>query len=217
MRLSPFSAHRRGHPRGVITAVVEKLRGREQMLVRAGEDRPLLLLSYPRGASEPAREIEAAYAHTLRRLGPATRGMYEPLLAAAPSLVVVVLRPLNPCECLGHHHPRGAESRLARRLAADLNEPIGEIDLAYEGIRRWQPEPLSSLAAGELGERLPGLHFQAAVLAVLLHELEHLVFPDHSEQDIRLRSNRFYTAAMQELVAEECGGAYGMASPPPRA
>ncbi len=215
-----FGEHRhvrRIRPRGILAAAVDRLRGRSQLLVRAGDDRPLLLLSYPRGADAEAREIEAAYAHTFRRLSPATRGMYESLLAAAPSMVVVLLRALNPCECLGHHHPRGAESRLARRLAADLNEPIAEIDLAYEGIRRWQPEPLSSLAAGELGERLAALHFQAAALAVLLHELEHLVFPDRSEQEIRTRSNHFYTAVMAELVAEESGAAYGMASsPPPR-
>ncbi len=206
----------RVHAPGILERLAERVRGHGQALVRAGDDLPLLLLRFPRGADDAARDIEAAYAHTLRRLSPAVVGPYRPMLDAAPTMVVVLLRPLNTCECLGHHHPRGAESRLTRRLSADLGEPVGEIDLAYEGIRRWQPEPLSSLAAGDLGGRLRAIHFQAAVLAVLLHELEHLVFPNKPEQEIRVRSNRFYSAAMQELVAEESGGRYGMASPPPR-
>jgi hypothetical protein len=203
------------HPQGILHRVMDRLRGREQLLVRAGEDLPLLVLSFPRGASEPARAVEAAYQHTLRRLSAETVAPYQALFRAAPAMVAVILNPLNPCECLGHHHPRGTESRFTRRLAADLGEPIGEIDLAYEGIRKWEPEPLSSLAAGDLGGRSAAIHFEAALLAVLLHELEHLVFPEHSEQETRLRSNAFYTAAMRELVAEESGGRYGMASPPP--
>lgn len=202
--------------RGLFQRLLEGVRGREQTMVRAGEDLPLLLLSFPSAAREVAREVEAAYARTFRRLSPEARGLYRELLESAPAIVVLVLRPLNPCQCLGHHHPAGTESRLTRRLEADLGERIGEIDLAYEGIRDWRPEPLSTLAAGDLGGRLASIHFQAAALAVLLHELEHLVFPDKTEQEIRLKSNRFYSTAMQELVAEESGADYGMASPPPR-
>ncbi len=208
---------RKAHGRGVVRRMIERLRGAEQLLVRAGEELPLLLLSYPAADLDVAREIEAAYGRTLSRLSAETRAPYQPLIGSAPAMVVVILHQFNPCECLGHHHPRGSESRLARRLAADLGEPIGEIDIAYEGIRKWEPEPLSSLAAGDVGGRLAAIHFQAGVLAVLLHELEHLVFPDRSEAEIRVRSNRFYSAAMRELVAEESGGLYGMASPlPPR-
>jgi hypothetical protein len=203
------------HPRGFLETFVDRIRGREQLLVRAGDDLPLLLLSVPRGGLDTAHEIESAYAHTLGRLSPGIRDVYRPVFASLPGIVVVILHPLNPCECLGHHHPSGTESRLTRRLASDLGEPVGEIDLAYEGIRRWEPEPLSSLAAGDLGGKLAEIHFQAGVLAVLLHELEHLVFPERSEQEIRTRSNHFYTAAMEELVAEESGAGYGMASSPP--
>lgn len=204
------------HPRGILRTLADRVRGREQLLVRAGDDIPLLLLSFPRGALEVGREVEAAYTHTLRRLTPETRDAYGPVFESLPGIVVVILHRLNVCECLGHHHPRGAESRLTRRLAADLGEPVGEIDLAYEGIRKWEPEPLASLAAGDLGGRLPSIHFQAGVLAVLLHELDHLAFPERSEQETRMRSNQFYTAAMQQLVAEESGTRYGVASPPPR-
>jgi hypothetical protein len=204
------------HPRGVLERALEWLRGREQILVRGGEDLPLLLLSFPRGGLAAAREIESACAHILPRLRPETRAPYQPVFSSLPALVVVLLRPSNPCGCLGHHHPRGTESRLTKRLASDLGSSVAEIDLAYQGIQRWQPQPISSLAAGDLGERLSSIHFQAAVLAVLLHELEHLALPNQPEHEIRARSNSFYSAAMQELVAEESAVGYGMASPPPR-
>ncbi len=207
----------RVHPRGTLPRLLEWVRGREQLLVRAGEELPLLLLSFPRGRVTVAQEIELACAHTLPRLGPDTRGAYQRVLARLPTMVVVLLRPRNPCGCLGHHHPRGTEARLTRRLAAELGSTVGEIDLAYDSIRAWEPQPLSARAAVQLGDRLADIHFQAAVLAVLLHELEHLAIPESAEPDTRARSDWFYARTMQELVAEESGAAYGMASPlPPR-
>jgi hypothetical protein len=196
--------------------LLERLRGREQLLVRGPEELPLLLLTFPRGGLAAAREVEAAWIHTLPALRPPVREPYRDVLSSLPVLIVVLLRRYNVCTCLGHHHPRGTESRLTRRLSSDLATAVGEIDLAYDGIRTWEPQPLSSLAAGQMGGRLSDIHFQAAVLAVLLHELEHLAFPDRPEPEIRARSNRFYEMTMQELVAEESGADYGMASPPPR-
>lgn len=212
------SRHRRRvHPRGLLQGLLERLRGREQRLVRAGAGMPLLLVSYPRGRHNVAEDIEVAYAHTWPHLPPETQALYQPIFPLLPALVVVLLRPHNLCECLGHGHPRGAESRLTRRLASELGSSVAEIDLAFESIRRWQPQPLSAMAAGQLGERLAELHFQAALLAVLLHEFEHLAIPDSAEQATRARSNAFYARAMQDLVGEESGVAYGMAAPLPPA
>ena len=216
MRSMRRAAPKRLHPPGLLERLLDRVRGRTQRLIRAGDDMPLLLLSFPSNADSAGDEIEAAYSHALRSLNPETRNPYAALFAALPALVVVILRPRNVCGCLGHHHPRGTESRLTRRLAADIGRPVGEIDLAYEGIREWRPQPLSRLAAGEAGGRFEALHFQAAVLAVLLHELEHLGFPERSEQEIRNRSNAFYAAAMDELLRGETGAGYGMASPPAR-
>jgi len=212
------SGHRRRvHPRGLLELLLERLRGREQVLVRASAGMPLLLVSYPRGRQDVAREIEVAYAHTWSRLAPETRAPYQAFFPLLPTLVVVLLRPRNLCDCLGHRHPRGAESRQTRRLASELGSTVGEIDLAYDAIRRWQPQPLAAMAAGELGQRFEGIHFQAAVLAVLLHEFEHLAIPDSAEAETRRRSNWLYARVMQELVGEEAGAVYGMASPlPPR-
>ncbi len=146
------------HPPGAIQRLVEWLRGRDQMMVRGAETLPLLLLSFPKGGQTAAREVAAAYAHTLAGLKPEILAPYLTVFRSLPVMVVVLLRPNNLCGCLGHHHPRGTESRFTRRLAADLGHPIAEIDLAYEGIRKWQPEPLSSLAAGELGRAPPAFH-----------------------------------------------------------
>ena len=192
---------------------MERVRGREQILVRPGEGFPLFLLTYPKGQEPVVTEIESILAHRLPSLPHRIIGPYAETLAALPVVVVVILRPRNACGCLGHFHPRGTESRLAKRLSSDLGKYTGEIDLAYTSIGQWAPHPISSLAAGDLGDRLPALHFEAAFLAVLLHELQHVAFPDRGEGDIRTSSNDFYAALMRELVAREGGGAYGMNIP----
>ncbi len=190
--------------------LLDWLRGREQRLVRAGDDLPLLLISYPRGKQQIAADIETVYSHTLRSLPQSTLGAYRVMLTKLPAVVVVLLRASNPCGCLGHHHPPGTESRLTRRLSADLGSAVGEIDLAFESIRKWAPQPLSSLAAGVDARQLAPLHWQAALLAVLLHELQHLAFPQHTEREVRLASNRLYTELMEQLVLSEYGAGYGM-------
>jgi hypothetical protein len=191
---------------------VERLRGRDQRLVRPGDGYPLFLLSFGKGHGGAIDEIETIFAHRLPSLPHRILERYVDTLARLPPMVVVILRPHNPCGCLGHYHPRGTESRLSRRLSADLANSVGELDLAYEAIRRWEPHPISALATGDLGGRLPELHFEAALLAVFLHELQHLAFPDHEERDIRGASNSFYTELMQELVSQEGGTTYGLRS-----
>ncbi len=201
------------HPPGLLQRLLERIRGREQLLVRAGEGFPLLLLTYPTGGADVAHTVETAFLHTLPRLPQHILAPYAETLAALPVMVVVILRPVNACGCLGHHHPPGTESRLARRLSMDLGRRVAEIDLAYEAIRAWEPHPISALAVGDLGGRRPAFRFEAALLAVLLHELEHIAFPQRKERDIRTTSNEFYANLMQELVRRESGAGYGMSSP----
>jgi hypothetical protein len=192
---------RRVHPPSVVESLIDRLRGREQKLVRATDETPLLLIAYPKDSREAAAAVETAYAHVYDSLSAGVRANYQPMFRFLPALVVVLLRRRNYCGCLGHHHPRGTESRLTKRLAADLGSTVGEIDLTYDNIREWRPQPLSSLALDELGLPEKAYHEQAAVLTVLLHELEHLAFPDNQEREVRLRSNGFYRAAMEELAA----------------
>jgi hypothetical protein len=200
----------RVHMPGLLSRLAERLRGREQRLVRGRMEGPLLLLSYPRGRSDVAADVESAYAHRLPALPFEVRSSYEAVLRGLPPMVVVLLRPGNPCGCLGHHHVKGTESRLTRRLRTDVGDAIGEVDLAFEAIRIWQPMPLSTMAAEESAGDLTALHFEAALLSVLLHELEHLAFPEKAEREVRTASNEFYSAVMEELVRQEGRAFYGM-------
>lgn len=201
------------HPPTLWQRIAERLRGREQLLVKPGEGFPLLLITYPRGEERVAREVETAFSNRLPQLPDRLRAPYASTFAALPVMVVVLLRPLNACGCLGHFHPTGAESQLARRLSSDLGEYVAEVDLAYEEIRKWQPRPLSSLATGDLGARLGELHFQTALLSVLLHELQHVAFPDQQEAGIRGASDELYLELMEETVQLESGHGYGLTPP----
>jgi hypothetical protein len=148
---SPISAKKAGKARSGMTRrrarvhvpslferLVARLRGRQQLLVRGAMPGPMLLLSYPTGQSEVAGEIERAYAHLLPSLPDAILSRYRGVLGRMPAMVVVLVRQKNPCGCLGHHHVRGTESRLTRRLRGDLGDAVGEIDLAWQAIRDWR-------------------------------------------------------------------------------
>jgi hypothetical protein len=209
MRRHHFSIH----PRNIVWEIIDHIRGREQMLVRSAEELPLIVISYPRGNLAYAESLEYSITRTYKLLSPATRQRYTPVMPHLPSLVVVVLRARNPCSCLGHHHPVGTQSRMGRRLASDTGLPVGEIDLAVEAIREWEPLPLAALAAEPAaGDRreLEQFRFHVALLAVFLHELEHLAFPDHGEQQVRQRSTEFYAASLREFFSEELGVNYGI-------
>lgn len=207
----------RVHPRGVLSRAFERLRGRSQLLIRASADLPLVVASYPRGSQSFAAALRTALTSTYRALSAAARNSYAEVLERTPTLVVAELRARNPCTCLGHHHPPGAESRLARRLREDTGGKVGEVDLAVEAIRHWEPLPLADLAvaAQAAGRRdaaraFAEHRFHAGLLAVFLHELEHLAFPRRAERQIRQRSNAFYARALQEFVSQEFGVEFGM-------
>jgi len=200
------------HPRGILRQLVERIRGWEQTLVRAGEDLPLVVISYPRGRRVYAEALEAALCQTYPRLSAATRQEYAAELPRLPSLLVALLRGRNACTCLGHYHRPGSEGRLARRLGADTGLRVGEIDLAIDAIRRWEPFPLAALAARPAPadrQELEDFRFHAALLAVFFHELEHLAFPERAEGLVRRRSTDFYAASLREF-SQQLGLSYGI-------
>jgi hypothetical protein len=205
------------HPRGLFAEAMTRLRGRDQLLITAGDELPLVVASYPRGSYSFAISLQSALGSTFRSIHPELRETYQGVFQGAPSLVVVILRARNRCTCLGHHHLTGTESRLARRLSADTGRHVGEIDLAVEGIRQWQPLPLSSLAVASADgtnqaaqAELEHWRFHAALLTVFLHEMEHLTFPERPEPEVRLRSNEFYRGALRQFAAQEFGVAFGI-------
>jgi hypothetical protein len=189
-----------------------RLRGAEQTLVRPAAELPLVLISYARGDQEGVERLGEALQDTWPALPEAYRQRYRTTLESAPPLVVVLLRRRNICSCLGHHHPAGTESRLTRKLRALSGVRTGELDLAFEAIRDWEPLPLSHLALPpEAGtEEMTSFQFQLALLAVFLHEVHHLVAPEQTEQTVRRRSQQFYVDALSQFVSERFGVEYGL-------
>ena len=213
-----MSGRLRIRPRGLWVAVLERLRGRDQLLIQAGDALPLVVASYPRGRTWFATSLQSALCSTFRSVPAAVREQYRDVLENVPSLVVAELRARNAGSCLGHHHPPGTESRLARRLMVDTGRRVGEIDLAVEEIRAWEPRPLSGLAAvaaesmqdDRARADFAYQRFHTALLAVFLHELEHLAFPARPEHEVRRRSDAFYLSALGAFVEQEYGVTFGI-------
>jgi hypothetical protein len=140
------------------------------------------------------------------------RGRYADVLRKAPPFVVVLLRRRNICSCLGHHHPPGTESRLTRKLRGLSGVKTGELDLAFEAIRQWEPQPLSHLALPPEAhtEEFRSFQWQLALLGVFLHELHHLVCPQEPEAVVREHSQKFYADALSHFVSQDFGVEYGL-------
>ena len=205
------------HSRGLLVRALDRIRGQDQLLIRAGDDLPLVVASYPRRRDEFATSLQSALSGTFHSLTKQVQGAYRDVLDHVPSLVVVVLRSRNACSCLGHHHLPGTEGRLSQRLMADTGQQGAEIDLAIDAIRDWEPFPLSDFAVAasieilkEESAELEYHRFHTALLSVFLHELDHLAFPKRTETEIRTRSNEFYVGAMRDFVTQHFGIAYGI-------
>ncbi len=206
--------HRRpgAHSPGHLWRFYQRLRGREQRLVRPAAELPLVLISYAKRDHEGVEELQASLEETWLTLPEIYRQRYDAILRSAPPLIVVLLRRRNICHCLGHHHPPGTESRLTRRLRSLSGVRTGELDLAFEAIREWEPLPLSHLALPTEAdtEETRAFQWQLALLSVFLHELHHLVSPQEPERDVRAHSQRFYTDALSHFVAQHFGVEYGL-------
>jgi len=203
---------RMGHSPGLLTRLYRWLRGSEQVLVRPVAELPLVLISFAKGDAEGVEPFRESLEEVWAALPESFRERYGETLRAAPPLVVVLLRRRNICSCLGHHHPSGTESRLMRKLRGLSGVRTGELDLAFEAIREWEPLPLSQLAlppeAGTKETR--SLQWRLALLAVFLHELHHLTHPEEPESAVRSRSQQFYSDALSHIVYERFGVEFGL-------
>jgi len=198
------------HPPSLLGSLVSWLRGHEELFVQPAESLPRLFIVYPRGKRAHAELLAAVYTHTLPGLPEELRERYYAMLRRLPPVIVVELRAWNTCDCLGHVHPAGAESRVTRRLASDLGGSVAEIDLAYKAIERWRPQPIASLAAGDAVAGFEQYHLKAALLCVLLHELDHIADPEKRERDVRSESNEFYSKVLRTMIEEDTGTPYGI-------
>jgi len=182
--------------------------GRAQRLITAGPSLPLVLATYPRQNSWLAVELSSVLRFTFPALTEEVKRSYRDALARVPTVIVAELRLANVCSCLGHHHPEVTHSLLTKSLQADTGGTVGEIDLAVGSIREWNPLPLAGLAAAcneSSRDSFEEARFHAALLAVFLHELEHVAYPERPEAEIRRRSNRFFVDAVGELLGVQFG------------
>ena len=207
----------RAHVAGLFREVIGRVIGKGQALISAGDDFPLVLARYPRGRARLAEALRDAVKHTFPVLPTSIRSLYREVLDRATPVVITDLRLRNPCTCLGHHHPPTSHSAFARAFALETGRRVGEIDLAVDAIRAWEPLPLSGLAAEAWVPECDRVskteftqaRFHAALLSVFLHELEHLAFPEHTEQQVRERSNRFYVSALRAQLSRDFGLSFG--------
>lgn len=197
---------------GLLWHMYRWARGSEQLLVRPAAELPLVLISYVRSDRAGMDSFRQAILEAWPMLPEHHRNRYREVLTETPSFVVVQLRRKNVCTCLGHHHPQGTQSRLMRRLLGLGGVRTGELDLAYEAIRQWEPQPLSHMALPiEPGHpELRAFQYQLALLTVFLHELHHLVAPGESEFAVRAKSQRFYDDLLAHFIAERFGVHYGL-------
>jgi len=204
----------RVHSPGLLWRFYVTLRGFEEVLVRPAAELPRALIAHSRRDKAAASEMRAALEETWLTIAPELRERYRDVLRTVPPVVVVILTRRSPCGCLGHHHPPGVQTRLARRLKAASSAAVAEVDLAYEAIREWQPLPLSDLAAdpaigSDYRREMEGFRFRLALLDVFLHELHHYAAPHAQEKEVRGRSQRFYADALNAYTQAHFGIRYG--------
>ena len=207
-----FHGRQTNHSPGLLRRMYLYLRGTEQLLVRPAAELPLVLIASAAGDQDGVERFKNSLEETWLTLPETFRGRYHTILAQTPPLVVVLLRRHNICTCLGHHHPAGTESRITKKLRNVSGVRSGELDLAYEAIRNWEPLPLSHLAlpSEAMGEEMARVQWQLALLSVFLHELHHLVEPKESEHVVRSHSQTFYVDALTHFVSQEFGVEYGL-------
>ncbi|OFV94440.1 MAG: hypothetical protein A3F68_10510 [Acidobacteria bacterium RIFCSPLOWO2_12_FULL_54_10] len=200
------------HTPGLLRHMYQTLRGREQVLVRPAADLPLVLITYPKGDGVGAGHFREILEDHWLMIPGQFRARYQPILESAPHLMVVLMHRHNVCDCLGHHHPPGTESRLTHKLRNLSGVRTGEMDLAYEAIRQWEPLPLSHLALPPEADsqEFASLQWQLALLAVFLHEIHHMVQPQDSEFVVRTVSQKFYTDCLSYFVAQQFGVEFGL-------
>lgn len=206
--------HRRTYRQSLLRQLYRWLRGTEQILVRPAAELPLVLISYAKADYDGMLHLKESIEETWMTLPESFRRRYADVLQEVPPFVVVLLRRRNLCTCLGHHHPPGSESRLTRRLRSMSGVSTGEIDLAYEAIREWEPQPLSfpALASPADTEEFLSFQWQLALLTVFLHELHHLVARTATETAVRGQSQKFYEDVLSHFVSSRFGIEHGLRS-----
>ena len=191
------------HSRHRIVRWRECLSGRRYRLAPLSDRlRPLYVIAYRIGDNGRAAEVARAIEQDWIEVPSHCRETYDEILFRAPQLVVIQLHRKNVCGCLGHRHVAVRETPFAMPHDAFGGEHAGEMDIAYQQVLAWQALPLSDTALDAKflqGSRLEDFHakqFRLRLLSIILHETNHLVFPNEPETSIRERSLNFYRDAL---------------------
>lgn len=89
---------------------------------------------------------------------------------------------------------------------------VGELDLAFEAIREWNPLPLSHLALSleNAEDEFTSFQLQLGLLAVFLEKLHQLVSPGEPEEAVRGQCQAFYSEVLSHFVTEHYRVEYGL-------
>ena len=183
------------------------LAGRRYLTVRfLDRDRPLVIIAHSFRDARRARQLALAVEQDWFLAPAQSREAYDEILFKSPGLVIVQLRRKNVCGCLGHRHVVVKEAPFAVAHEAIGGMTAGEMDIASDAIENWLALPLAETALDARyleGSRLQDFHaqrFRLRMLSVLLHEINHLVFPSEPESSVRERSLAFYREALGNYV-----------------
>lgn len=167
---------------------------------------PLLVIAYSRRDAAMARQAPIAIEQDWAEAPPSCREAYDAILADTCRLIIVQIRRENVCACLGHRHPAVRERPFAEMHDVFGGVRMGEIDVAWRAVSRWQAQPISDTAMDTKfleGSRLEAFHkkqFRLKLLSVILHEIHHLTCPEEPENEIREHSISFYHEALASYV-----------------
>lgn len=191
----------------------DRLVGRRYLLARfhAGPDQssgPVVVVAHCFRDAAAARRIAATIEQEWPLVPAGCREAYDEILRLAPDIVVIQLRRQNLCGCLAHRHVLVREPAFAEPHECLGNAAVGEMDIAYQRVEAWTALPLTDTAfdarflQGSRQEEFRHLQLHLKLLAIVLHETHHLVYPRESEHTVRERSMNFYHASLIHLVEQ---------------
>lgn len=169
---------------------------------------PLVVIAHSFRDAAIAREVARAVDEDWPLAPQRCREAYDEILFRAPDLVVIQLRRRNLCRCLAHRHVFVREAPFAEPHEALSGAAVGEMDIAYQQVQRWLALPLTDTAfdvkflEGSRQEDFRAHQLRLKLLSIVLHETNHLVFPQEAENTVRERSLGFYREALIQYVAD---------------
>ncbi len=191
------------HSRPWFIRMREWIAGRRFRACSFGDRRwPVLVVAHKAWDAGRVADLEQALGREWADVPEDCRDTYDEILLRAPKVVVIQFRRTNVCGCLGHRHVVVSESAFTLAHDALGGEAAGELDIACERIRTWQALPLTDIALDSQfldGSRQEDFHaeqYRLKLLSVVLHEINHLVYPQEPEASVRERSMGFYREAL---------------------